>query len=351
MRKTLAIIISLPLLLLGAEWQSLNGPPAGRADDMTIGYDPYIPAWVIYAADRTHKLYKSVNEGELWQPIEYEQITNPTCVITDKNNAQVVYIGKDDAIPVWKSTDGGQTWEAKSYGITNTKPRCFEMDPNNASVVYLGCGSGACAVFKTTDGGENWYEKPLPITPSNPVVNDLTIFSDPQRGTKILAGCTDGSERRGVWCSIDGGENWSRILDDNIYSVELVNMDVIYAGCDSGVYKSVDGGLYWTYLENSPQYQINDLAAITTNKVYAATLSGMFMTTDGGASWQEINQGICARMLLSLIALPSNPQTLFAGGEKGIYKTINSGKNWKKIVIGFRILNFKNISNKSKNLK
>jgi len=71
--------------------------------------------FIIYAADQTHKLYKSVNEGEYWDslpPPEYPNanIVNPTCVITDVNNAQVVYIGKNSDVPVWKSEDGGQTW-------------------------------------------------------------------------------------------------------------------------------------------------------------------------------------------------------------------------------------------------
>jgi hypothetical protein len=62
MCKILTLLISLPLIVFSVEWQSLDGPPAGRADDMSIGL--YQGEWVVYAADGTHKLYKSTNEGD-----------------------------------------------------------------------------------------------------------------------------------------------------------------------------------------------------------------------------------------------------------------------------------------------
>ncbi len=93
MFKKSLIIIALPLMLFAAQWQSLNGPPAGRADDMSIGWDPIHSYWAIFAADRTHKLYKSINEGEYWDSIPTvipnPDIINPTCVITDENDAHV----------------------------------------------------------------------------------------------------------------------------------------------------------------------------------------------------------------------------------------------------------------------
>ena len=78
MKQALICIIVLPLLLVAAEWQSLDGPPAGRADDMSMGL--YESEWVLYAADQTHKLYKSTNEGELWAvPTQDDRVDNPTC--------------------------------------------------------------------------------------------------------------------------------------------------------------------------------------------------------------------------------------------------------------------------------
>ncbi len=328
-------------MLFAAQWQSLNGPPAGRADDMSIGWDPIHSYWAIFAADKSHKLYKSTNEGEYWDSIYWDpNIVNPTCVITDKNNAQIVYIGEVPILPnthcVWKSTDGGDHWNYKDQGITNTNPLCFVMDPNNSSKIYLGCRAGPCAIFKTEDGGATWDEKPLPTSPVNPYVNDIAITHEPLRGTWIIAGCSQTSNR-GIWLSIDGGDNWHQKLSNvHIYSVNFATQFTGYAGSEEGVYKTEDGGMHWTLLPNSPQY-IKDLKTITTNKVYAATTTaGMFMTEDGGATWEEINEGILASMLFTLIIHPEDTQTCVTGGMFSVYRTVNGGISWQEKTKGWK---------------
>ncbi len=340
-------------MLFAAQWQSLNGPPAGRADDMSIGWDPIHSYWAIFAADRTHKLYKSINEGEYWDSIPTAipnpNIIKPACVITDENNAQVVYIGKVSDVPVWWSTDGGQTWDERSgeypNNITNNNPLCFAMDPNNSSIVYLGCTKDFTnpELFKTTDGGTDWS------TLSNfpdVSVNDITITTDPVKGTWIIAGCSQ-TLSRGIWLSTNGGNDWNQKLSSvDIYSVNFADQFTGYAGAASGVYKTEDGGGYWVLLTDSPQYT-NALKAITTDKVYAATNYGMFMTPDGGNTWYEINEGIYTNIMFSLIAHPQNSQTLFAGGEFSVYKTTDGGSIWKEIIYGFKIKISENIQKSS----
>ena len=97
MCKILAVLTMLPFLVMAAEWQSLNGPPTGLAEDMSMGL--YQSQWVTYSADAIYKLYRSVNEGEYWDSIYSDQrIVNPRCVITEPTNAQVVYAGIEDPI-------------------------------------------------------------------------------------------------------------------------------------------------------------------------------------------------------------------------------------------------------------
>ncbi|MEO0156027.1 MAG: hypothetical protein ABIL07_02825 [candidate division WOR-3 bacterium] len=226
MRSVLALIITLPLVLLGAEWQALNGPPAGRADDMCMGWDPLHYYWVIYAADQTHKLYKSTDEGELWDSLTYLDVTkNPICVICEPQNAQVVYIGKNGDVPVWKSVNGGETWEPKSYGITNTQPLCFAMDPNNPSVVLVGCGSDGAqpTIFKTTNGGQTWSSLSSPI-PDGPV-HDIAVFSGSQRLLVSVSDPYPGAYQGGLFLSTDGGQSWTRKLTWDSRSVEISPRD------------------------------------------------------------------------------------------------------------------------------
>ena len=338
MNKVL-VLMMLPLLLLAAEWQSLNGPPAGRADDMSIGYHEGSQEWHIYAADRTHKLYKSTNEGEHWDSLTYFEVTkNPICVITRPTDAQVVYIGKNDATPVWWSQNGGQTWVERSgtypNDISNEEPKCFAMDPNDADIIYLGCAKDNANpdLFKTTNAGEDWSS--LSNLP-NVAVNDMAITHDPLRGTWILAGCS-GTEDRGIWLSTNGGNDWNQKLSDvDIYSIEFATQFIGYAGAASGVYKTENGGVTWTPLGSSPAFQINDLLAINTLVVYAATNDTMHMTTNGGASWDRINTAYRCEKALSLLVHPQDNQTIFSSADWCIYKTTNAGAEWSEITDGY----------------
>ncbi len=345
MKSKVFILITLPLLLLGAEWQSLNGPPAGRADDMSMG--EYEGLWVIYAADKTHKLYKSENEGELWEvPTDDERVDNPTCVITDENNAQIVYIGKNDVTPVWWSEDGGQTWEERSgeypNNITNTNPRCFAMHPNYSNKIYLGCQFGACAVFKTVDGGETWDEKDILLT-NDPTVNDIAITHDPLRGTWIIAGCS-GTSDRGIWLSTDGGDNWHQKLSDvDIYSVDFATQFTGYVGSEEGVYKTTNGGVDWSLLDGSPTY-VKTIVTINPNTVYVGVASGVMWTTDGGVNWDECNGAgedkIFSKDIQKMLVHPDDQNQIFTGANLAIYKTTDGGEHWSEITKGFKVSDF-----------
>jgi len=244
MKKILALIISLPLLVIAAEWQSLNGPPAGRADDMSMGL--YQGEWVIYAADQTHKLYKSTNEGELWQvPTQDEHVDNPTCVITDVNNAQLVYIGRNNATPVWKSIDGGANWEPKSTGITNTQPLCFAMDPYNPSTLYLGCK--ACddksVLFRTTDGGWEWHGLNL----SGYDVNDILVLEFFNEGTILILATGKGIFRGRPYYNfklVKEGEFKQICYDKKVHKIFAKGIDRIW--------QSSDGKKWQVHQSNDP---------------------------------------------------------------------------------------------------
>jgi len=159
------LIIAIPVILLGygvGGWQSLDGPPAGRADDMSIG--EYGGTYYLFAADKTHRLYRSFNLGVTWDSIwQPENVDHPTCVVTHKDNGRIVFIGRYDPdlmYHVMKSEDGGESWVPKVNGITNHKPQCFAMHPEDPNIVFLGClkdGDGVVdEIFKTTNGGTDW---------------------------------------------------------------------------------------------------------------------------------------------------------------------------------------------------
>ena len=250
MIKQLLVIIILPILIFAAEWQSLNGPPAGRADDMSMGWDPLHNYWVIYAADQTHKLYKSTNEGESWQvPTQDERVNNPTCVITQPANAQIVYIGKNDATPVWWSQDGGETWEPRSgtppNNITNTYPLCFVMDPFDERIIYLGCrrDGDKPVLFRTTDGGFCWEKLNL----FNYNINDILVLFFAGEGIVLILGTDKGILRGKVY------ENFQLVKDGDFKLLKYdKRLQRIFAKGGDEIWWSVDGRHWRVYHSAEP---------------------------------------------------------------------------------------------------
>lgn len=335
MKKVSAFIITLPLVILAAEWQSLNGPPAGRADDMSMGL--YEGVWVIYAADQTHKLYKSVNEGEHWDSLTYYEVTkNPTCVITDPNNAQVVYIGKNDATPVWKSINGGETWEPKSYGITNNQPLCFAMDPLFSNRIYVGCQTKTndYSLFFSSDGGNNWYGRGI----QNVAVNCINVIHEIANPESIFIATSSG-----IYLSTDGGVNWFLRQAGNFLSicnyVNGVGVRIYYAVGDGRVYKSADGvGSDWVLLSGSPFYSKEVMVqSVVPYYVFCASSNYVYRSTDEGATWAQIKYHFCDPHTLCVKVHPSNQSALFVGTEECLYKSVDAGNTWQEQTSGFKI--------------
>jgi len=254
MIKQLLVIIILPILIFAVEWQSLNGPPVGRADDMSMGWDPLHNYWVIYAADQTHKLYKSTNEGEYWDslpPPEYPNpnIINPTCVITRPNDAQVVYIGKNDTTPVWWSQDGGQTWEPRSgtppNNITNTQPLCFAMDPFDERIIYLGCRKDGDkpVLFRTTDGGFYWEKLNL----FNYDINDILVLFFAGEGIVLILATDKGILRGRIYYGF-------QLVKDGDFRLLKYDRKLkkIFAKSNDKIWWSIDGRHWRVYHSAEP---------------------------------------------------------------------------------------------------
>lgn len=343
-RRTL-VLIAVPLLLLGAEWQSLDGPNAGNVDDVSIGWHEGSQAWHIYAADHEHKLYRSSNEGEFWDSIyTHDDVVYPTCVITDEDNAQIVHIGRNYATPVWKSEDGGVSWIDKSFGITNTKPHCFAMDPGNSNTIFLGCDVDGIEpiLFKTTNAGADW--SPVQSLTGITRVYDIAIFSGAQR----MLVSTD----QGLYLSTDGGGSWNRTLSGNSKSVEISKSDPnhVYASVWDDIFeydkihRSTNSGDDWISVSSPLQAHIYEVAIdpSTPARLYIGTDTlhvgeRIYWSPNYGNNWYPRDNGILADRISVIKTNPADGAEMYAGGEFSIYKSTNQGVLWQECIKGFKI--------------
>jgi photosystem II stability/assembly factor-like uncharacterized protein len=213
------------------------------------------------------------------------------------------------------------------------------MDPENPSTVFAGFGfpNGSChgELFKTMDGGLSWGS----VTRSRSLdgAQLCAVAFDPRDSQTMYIG-TD----RGIFKSIDGGETWQPLsairFDRGIAAVLSVAVDplrpsTLYAATmpDYGIHKSTDGGATWARVNNGLSWYwegnsyvpfVHVLAINTENPdiIYAGTDQGVFKTVNGGGSWMPITSGMPARYVTSLAIDRGNPNHVYAGTFAGLFE-------------------------------
>lgn len=229
---------------------------------------------------------------------------------------------------VWRTTDGGRTWENISDGYFGGSIGAVEVAPSDPNVLYVGGGektvrgnvSAGTGVWKSVDAGQSWTYMGLPnsrhiprirVHPQNP---DLVYAA-------VLGDLFKPSPERGVYRSKDGGRTWERILfaNEDAGAIDLcfdpTNPRILYAstwrvrrtpyslssgGEGSALWKSTDGGDTWTELTRNPGLPQKDTIGIigiavspaNPQRVWAiveAQNGGVFRSDDGGKTWTKLN--------------------------------------------------------------
>jgi photosystem II stability/assembly factor-like uncharacterized protein len=268
----------------GLEFRSI-GPSltTGRLSDIAI--DPKNPS-VWYVAASAGNLWKTETRGNTWTPIFEEYGAYSLGAVTvDPRDSNIVWLGTGEnnnqrsvsfGDGVYKSLDAGKTW--KRMGLENSEHiQNIVVDPRNSNVVYvtaigpLWAPAGDRGLYKTTDGGQNW--RAILTVSADTGVTDMVL--DPRKPDVIYAAAYQ--RRRHVGQLIGGGP-------------------------ESGIYKSVDGGLKWTKLTKGlPTVEIGRIGLgihwRNPNTVYALVTAqlgqgGFFRSDDAGATWTRIGRAV-----------------------------------------------------------
>ncbi len=290
-----------------------------------IKADPNNSGIVYYGAGA---LFKSYNYGEDWEIIGF-QSKSVSSINIDPINSNIIYIGLGNTTnnSIWKSTDGGETWEVKSSGIGSSQLptqscKAIKLNPlNNNSLIACVKGKG---IYKSIDGADNWVS-----IWANFAVSDIEIL--PWDTTTILV--ASGA----LFKSTNYGLNWIQISDVNASCIEVDNItqDIYY-----GFHKTSDVGVTWDSLINpnlptsfSLAMNIKDIRIKpgNNNLLYLATDVGIYKSTNKGLLWNQSFEGLNRFRTFDLRISSSEPNIIYSAGIQGIHKSSDRAKSWRYI--------------------
>jgi photosystem II stability/assembly factor-like uncharacterized protein len=377
----------------GAAWQETGADlPDEGARDLVI--DPFKPLRV-YAAGSPNVFHRTLDGGQTWKPMSLGAASNPGDVAASSLVSGTLYAAGDHA--VYGSIDAGATWV--EIGTVQDMLWSLELDPETALPRYA--GGSASGVFRSRDGGVTWEQAAEGMNALRPVAlaasplapqqvyataahaggyassnagrswqeavtyGAMAATADPTR--RCVAYMDSGSA---VFKTTDCGLTWDPSwLPTEPSLLELVlalavdphNPDTIYAGVRAGpsydpsayefgkVYSSTNGGASWHRVNLTfPISVVSDIAfdPLVTGTIYLATGPGegktntdqagrVYKSIDGGVSWKPSDSGLYGLPVAALVVDPSDSSVLYVGIYQrdaatggGVYKSKNGGQSW-----------------------
>jgi photosystem II stability/assembly factor-like uncharacterized protein len=263
-------------------------------------------------------MYKSIDAGKTWKHIGLAETRHIGRIVLHPNDANVAYVaalgqifGTNEQRGVFRTKDGGKTWEKVLYRNDKAGAVDIALDPANPNVLFasiwevkrtpysMESGGPGSGIFKTTDGGDNWTE--ISGNPGLPAKRPLGISGvsvSPINSDRVWA--IVEAEDGGVFRSDNGGETWVKTSEDRNLRQRAWYYSEIYAdpGNIDGVYvlnvsfhRSLDGGR--TFSTIPVQHgDTHDLwiAPNDPKRMILGDDGGAEVTTDGGLNWTEEDQ-------------------------------------------------------------
>lgn len=314
-------------------------------------------------------VWKTEDYGTTWNVVSDGYFETPSIgdIAVAQNDANIVYVGtgsdglRSNVITgkgMYKSIDGGATWE--HIGLRETGHiGAVEIDPTNHNVVWVAAIGQAFnaneerGVYKTEDGGKSWNKvlyisdtvgfSDIELLPGNPNIVFATAWKAQRKPWTIISGGTQ--EEGGLFKSVDGGASWEKITEGLpqglIGKIDLAispaDSSIVYALVEApddegGLFKSVDQGKSFelvsteSSIRTRPFYYANiEVDPKNADVVYAMATRNM-KSVDGGKTWERLRppHGDNHDMWIN----PDNPDLFIHGNDGGANVTHNGGKTW-----------------------
>lgn len=347
----------------GLKWRNI-GPAltSGRISDIAVNpIDPF----EYYVASSSGGVWKTTNSGIEYTPVfDNEGSYSIGCVTIDPNNTNVVWVGSGEnnnqrsvsyGDGVYKSIDGGKSW--KNMGLkTSEHIGKIIVHPENSNIVYVAAigplwnKGGERGLYKTTDGGETWNA--VLTVDEHTGVNDVVM--DPRDPDVLYASTLQrrrhvytyvgGGPGSGLHKSVDGGETWTEI-NKGLPTVELgriglaispANPEIIYviveaADGKGGFYSSKNRGASWEkqsdHVTSGNYYQEIIADPVDENTIYSMD-TWMSVSHDGGKTFNNVGEDYKHVDNHCMWIDPENTKHWLVGCDGGVYETFDAAKTW-----------------------
>lgn len=329
---------------------------------------------IMYVGAASGGVWKSTSGGINWEPIFDDQTTGSIgAVAIQQSNPSVVWVGTGEGNPrnslnggdgVYRTLDGGKNWEKMGLEKTRHIHRII-IHPNDPNTVYVGAIGSPWGeheergVYKTIDGGKTWDR--ILFTNIRSGVAELVM--DPSNPNKLIAAMWEhkrdpwffksGGPGSGMYVTFDGGKNWEKRTDeDGLPKGDLGRIglaiapsrpNVVYALVEAkknALYRSEDGGFNWKKVNdkndigNRPFYYSEIYVdPVNENRVYSI-FTYVNVSVDGGKSFTQLMPAYGADNGVhpdhhAWYIHPDNPDFMIDGNDGGLNITRDRGETWR----------------------
>jgi photosystem II stability/assembly factor-like uncharacterized protein len=352
-----------PTLWSGMHYRMIGPDRGGRVTAVTgVPSQPQ----TFYMGSTGGGVWKTTDAGHSWANISdgFFAAASMGAIDVSLSDPSVIYAGTGSSKirsnvsigrGMYRSSDAGKTWTfigLRDVGQIATI-RIHPSDPNTVFVAAQGnpfVPNKERGVYRTTDGGKTWKNvlhlsddlgaADLELQPGNPKVMFASIWHGQRKPWTIISGSSDG----GIYKSVDGGDNWTKLaggLPNQIFgrssvAISASKPDRIYALVEakpgSGLYRSEDAGATWSLINHS--------TAITTRPFYYSTLGvdpnnsdvvfvgdeGWFKSTDGGKNFhtERVPHGDNHDVWIN----PKNSDYMIQANDGGANVSLDGGRSW-----------------------
>jgi len=331
---------------------------------------------IMYVGTASGGLWKSESGGVKWKPIfEKEATASIGAVAIQQSNPSVIWLGTGEGNPrnslnggygVYRSLDAGKNWDL--MGLENTRHiHRIIIDPTNPNIIYIGAIGSPWGeheergVYKTTDGGKTWNK--ILYATNKTGVGDMVM--DPSNPNKLIVALWEhkrepwffnsGGEGSGIFITHNGGETWEKRTDKNGLpkgnlgriglAIAKNKPNIVYALIEAkknALYKSEDGGFTFKKINdksdigNRPFYYSDIFVdPQNENRVYSV-FTYVNVSEDGGENFSQlmpaygVDNGIHPDHHAWWIH-PDNGKFMIDGNDGGLNITHDGGKTWRFI--------------------